>query len=54
MPEEDDNFTASTDAFDIFFTDTHKGTMKVEDGEEVWEEEVDSDECTEPDSMEDE
>jgi len=53
MPEDDDNFTASTNAFDIYFTDTHRGTMKVEDGEDVWEEEADSDECIEPDSMDD-
>ena len=41
--------SGSTNPFDDFFSDTHKGTMKKdEDGESVWEEE-DADECAEDD-----
>ena len=44
--------SGSTNPFDDFFTDTHKGTYKKdEDGETVWDDDVD--ECQEPDSMND-
>jgi len=44
--------SGSTNPFDDFFIDTHKGTYKKdEDGETVWDDDVD--ECQEPDSMND-
>ena len=43
--------SGTTNPFDDYFSDTHGGTTNEEDGELVWDGDVD--ECEMPDSMDD-